>query len=75
VLASTFAALVAGTSIAVLRYRLLPRALRWPAWLGLPLALAVSGFFGGALVVASVLWLLVVAAAFSIAPGPRVGVA
>jgi hypothetical protein len=74
VLAPTFAALVAGTSIAVLRYRLLPRALRWPAWLGLPLglALAVSGFFGGALVVASVLWLLVVAAAFTIAPGRSV---
>lgn len=74
VLAPAFAALVAGTSLAVLRYRLLPLALRWPAWIGLPLSLglAVSGFFGGALVVASVLWLLVVAAAFTVTPRPPV---
>jgi hypothetical protein len=58
-LAPAFAALVGGASLATVRYRLLPRGLAWVAWLGLPLALglALAGFLGGALVMASLLWL------------------
>ena len=70
VLAPAYAALVGAASIAALRHRLLHRAARPLAWLGLPLAsgLALSGFLGGALVVASLLWLLLLAAAFALQP-------
>lgn len=70
VLAPAYAALVGATSVAVLRHRLLPPALAPIVWLGLPLALALAfgGFLGGALVVSSLLWLLVLAAAFFVRP-------
>ena len=69
-LAPAYAALVGATSVAVLRHRLLPPALAPIVWLGLPLALALAfgGFLGGALVVSSLLWLLVLAAAFFVRP-------
>ena len=73
VLAPAYAALVGATSVAALRHRLLHAAARPLAWLGLPLAaaLAVSGFLGGALVVTSLLWLLLFAAALALQPAPR----
>ena len=73
VLAPAYAALVGATSIAAIRYGLLPRAATPLAWLGLPLgaALALSGFLGGALVVSSLLWLVLVAAALAFQPAPR----
>jgi hypothetical protein len=73
VLAPAYAALVGAASIAVIRHRLLHRFTRPLAWLGLPLAagLAFSGFSGGALVVTSLLWLGLLAAAFALDPGRR----
>ena len=70
VLAPAYAALVGATSIAAIRHRLLHRFARPLAWLGLPLAaaLAVSGFLGGALVVTSLLWLLLLAAVLALQP-------
>ena len=67
-LAPAFAALVGAASLATVRYRLLPRGLAWVAWLGLPLALglALAGFLGGALVMASLLWLAGYALAFAV---------
>jgi hypothetical protein len=73
VLAPAYAALVGATSIAAIRHGLLHPAARPLAWLGLPLAtaLAASGFLGGALVVTSLLWLLLFAAALALQPTPR----
>jgi len=73
VLAPAYAALVGAASLAAIRHRLLHRLALPLAWLGLPLAaaLAVSGFLGGALVVASLLWLLLLAAALALQPAPR----
>lgn len=74
VLAPAYAALVGATSVAAVRHRLLHPLALPVAWLGLPLAaaLAVSGFLGGALVVASLLWLVLLAAALALLPAPRI---
>lgn len=71
VLAPAYAALVGAASIAILRHRMLRRFTRPLAWVGLPLAagLALSGFLGGALVVTSLLWLGLLAAALALEPG------
>jgi hypothetical protein len=60
----------------VTRLGLLPRWLAWGARLGLPLAaiLAVFGFFASYLYGLALLWLFVLAAAFTLyprAPAPR----
>jgi hypothetical protein len=62
VLAPAFAAVVGATSIALVR-----RVVAWPGLVLAP-ALAVSGFLGGALVVASLLWLCAVATALTLRP-------
>ena len=73
ILSPAYGAFVGATSLAVLRYRLLPRLLRPLGWLGLPLAvaLAVSGFLGGFFVVLALLWQLLLAAAFVVTLHPR----
>ena len=58
-LGPAFGALVGATSLASIRFRLLPQFAQPLAWLGLPLALGLglSGFLGGALVMLALVWL------------------
>jgi hypothetical protein len=71
-LAPAFAVLVGAASIAVLGRRIGGRATRPVAWLGAPLALALasSGFTGGALAVVALVWLFLLAVTLVLsAPG------
>jgi hypothetical protein len=66
VIAPAYGALVGAVSLAVLRHRLLPWPARSLAVVGLPLALALalSGFLGGFLVVLALVWLFGLSVAF-----------
>jgi len=70
ILSPAYGAFVGATSLAIVRYSLLPKLARALGWLGLPLALAlaVSGFLGGFFVVLALLWQLAVAVAFLAEP-------
>ena len=72
VLAPAFGALVGATSVACLRYQLLPRLAAPVAWAGIPLALGLglSGFLGGFLVVVAVAWLFGLALCLLVFPVP-----
>jgi hypothetical protein len=63
-------AVVAATSVAVIRYALPSRRARILGWIGLPLAAAagLSGFLGGALAFLSLLWLAALALACLVRP-------
>lgn len=63
ILGPAFGALVGATSVACIRHDLLPRLGAPVAWLGVPLALALglSGFPGGFLVVLALAWLFLLA--------------
>ena len=73
ILSPAFGAFVGATSLALLRYRLLPWIGRPLAWIGVPLslALALSGFLGGFLAVLALLWQLALAAALLAGFAPR----
>ncbi len=77
VLAPFFAALVGATSLAIIRYSMLPWLTRPVAWIGglLAVALATPGFFRGFLVVLSIAWLCAVSVSLALARPPRIAVA
>lgn len=72
-LAPFFAALVGATSLAIIRYSMLPWLTRPVAWFGVVLAVALvmPGFFGGFLVVLSIAWLFAVSVSLALARPPR----
>ena len=73
--APAFGAFVGATSIAIIRYALVPGFMRLVAWVGLLLAAALgfSGFLGGVFVVLTLPWLAITSLAFLVPTWRRGG--